>query len=353
MDSYEKVLEKMEQAYEEQAGVVPDKYSDTGIKLRVLAGEIYSIGTEVEWLKKQMFPTTATGTALEKHAAERGLERRAAEKSKGEVTFMLEYVQNEGVVIPKGTVVSTTDEVPLRFLTTETSTIEVGTTYVNIPVEAEFGGSRYNVGYRDISVLVTSVPLVYSVVNQSAFTGGADAESDEELRNRLYYSYQNNNNGTNIAFYKGLAESVQGIYSAGIIPRNRGTGTVDIYISKYGTEADSELVSQVQGIMNKAREVNVSVIVYTARATAVDIYVNVEVKDGYTFEDVRQRCIAELKEYVTSLGVGASLYLSQAAERIYHIPGIKRFVFDYDYCDDVVFNNTRFPVPGDIEVGLL
>jgi uncharacterized phage protein gp47/JayE len=333
----------MENKYETITGFTPDEYSDTGIKLRLLAGEIYNIGTELEWFKGQMFPTTATGIYLDYHAKEKGIERKSAVKAKGTVTFMLEYVLEEAVTVPKGTVVSTEDEVPLRFITTKSATISKGSVYTNVEIEAEKGGSEYNVAERKINVLVTSVPNIYSVVNQSRISGGTEEESDDELRSRLVYSYRNINNGTNCAYYKELAESIEEVYSAGVAPKYRGTGTVDVFIAKQGAVADSSLVSKVQTLLSKEREVNVDVLVHSAVVSKVDIKVAIEVEDGYEFDDVKENCIAALNTYVNSLGVGGSLYLSEAGECIYHIDGVKRYSFDEDYCSDITFQSTRVP----------
>jgi uncharacterized phage protein gp47/JayE len=350
MDSYEDIFSKMEDEYEKVTGFVPDEYSDTGIKLKILAGEIYNVATELQWFKNQMFPTTASGDYLDYHAKERGLTRKASEKASGTVTFMLEYILEEGVTIPKGTVVSTDDEEPLRFITTKTATIDAGSVYTDIEVEAEKGGSEYNVAEKTITVVVTSVPNLHSVVNQGKITGGTQEESDSELRSRLLYAYRNNNNGTNCAYYKELAENVQGVYSAGVLPKNRGTGTVDVYIAKQGAVADNDLVNQVQAIMTDAREVNVNVLVRSATASSVDIKVELEIMDGYTFDDVKEKAIAVLTEYISSLGVGGSLYLSEAGERLYHIDGVKRYHFDEDYCSDTTYPQTRVPYAGTITV---
>lgn len=59
MESYGSVLERMQQTFQELAGFSADDASDLGIRLKVLAGEVYSLLNGVEWLKNQMFPQTA------------------------------------------------------------------------------------------------------------------------------------------------------------------------------------------------------------------------------------------------------------------------------------------------------
>ena len=66
MVSYDEILSRMENAYKEKTDVIPDENSDTGIKLRVLAGEIFNMGTELEWFKRQMFPSPTDAPAAER-----------------------------------------------------------------------------------------------------------------------------------------------------------------------------------------------------------------------------------------------------------------------------------------------
>ncbi|MGN1127268.1 MAG: baseplate protein J, partial [Ruminococcus sp.] len=107
MVSYDEILSRMETAYEEKTSVIPDENSDTGIRLRVLAGEIFNLETELEWFKRQMFPSTATGKYLDYHAKERGLTRRNSNFASGYVYFAIEYAIDTDVIVPSGTKLTT------------------------------------------------------------------------------------------------------------------------------------------------------------------------------------------------------------------------------------------------------
>lgn len=344
MDNYNEILSIMEKAYEEETGFVPDEYSDTGIRFRLFAGELYNLKTELEWFKGQMFPNTATGKYLDYHAEERGLSRREGIKAQGEVLFALEYAAEFPVTIPKGTVVSTDSTVPLRFITKEEKTIPVGTTFIKVPTVAETVGKSYNVAPQKIENLLTAIPGVIQVINLTSFTGGTNVESDDELRERLLYTYRNIDNGTNIAFYKNLAESVEGVYSAGVIPKNRGVGTVDVFIAKEGELADSPLVGKVAGVIQKAREVNVNVSVSSAKKVMVDVAVNIGIENGYDFEDVSSRCKEAIRNFILRLGVGNQLFMSDIGEVVYHTPGVRCYNFDRNYGGDYLYDQSRLPV---------
>ena len=75
MESYNNILARMNNAYKDTTGYTPDEYSDTGIRMRILAGEVFNLCSNIDWLKKQLFATTAEGEYLDYHAEERGLKR--------------------------------------------------------------------------------------------------------------------------------------------------------------------------------------------------------------------------------------------------------------------------------------
>ncbi|MBQ9674118.1 MAG: baseplate J/gp47 family protein [Ruminococcus sp.] len=351
MDSYNEILTKMEDAYEDTAGFVPDKYSDTGVRLRVLAGEIFNLKSEMEWFKNQMFPASASGVFLDYHAAERGLSRKPSAKATGIVTFAKEYADQTVTPVPLGTVVSTDSETPLRFVTIEDAYVPPGTTYVRVAVEAEKGGSEYNVDKEEICVAATTIPRIIQVINLTPMSGGADEESDEDFRTRLLDTYKNRNNGTNISYYRELALSIDGVYSVGVIPKNRGTGTVDVFINKSGGQyADNELISRVQTLMTKQREVNVDVKVQSASGVGMSAYLLIGIEDGYDFSVVKKQCVAAITSYINSIGVGGTFYLSEVGERVYHIEGVRNYNFDDDYCRDMSFGKSRFPICTEVTV---
>ena len=51
----------MKARYEQESGFEIDEASDIAVRLKVLAGEIYNMETTLDWTKRQMFASTATG----------------------------------------------------------------------------------------------------------------------------------------------------------------------------------------------------------------------------------------------------------------------------------------------------
>lgn len=350
METYENILKRMTEKYRELSGNTPHEASDIAIRLRVLAGEIYSSLVNIEWLKRQMFADTAEGVYLDYHAQSRGLSRRGASRAVGEVIFSITEPTAVPLTIPVGTVVATGGETPLRFETLETVVIPVGGTSIHADVKALSTGRAYNVAEGAVSVIVTPPAGVEFVTNPDPFTSGSDEESDEKLRIRIIDSFKNVSNGTNCAYYENIATQVAGITGAGVVPRSRGAGTVDVYVAGDGTEVSDEQVAEAQKLLSTLREVNVDVKVLKAEPVYAKLHIRLDVKDGYEFDEVKDKCIYALNEYISTRGVGGNVLLTEAGERIIHVDGVKEYMFTTALNGDLRLEKNQYPVTGTISI---
>ena len=80
-ETYESILSRLQRRFQELAGFPADDASDIGIRLKVLAGELFSACTNLDWLQRQVFPQTAQGIQLDYHAQQRGIQRKSAVRS--------------------------------------------------------------------------------------------------------------------------------------------------------------------------------------------------------------------------------------------------------------------------------
>ncbi len=348
METYNSILERMKNKYRELSGNTPAENSDISVRLSVLAGEIYSSLVNMEWLKRQMFASTAQGEYLDYHAQERGIERRSASYAFGSVIFSVTEPAVTEINIPAGVVVATQEENPLRFETTESVVIPVGATSAHAQVKALDTGRKYNVSAGKITVMVTPASGVEKVTNPDPCVSGTDTESDESLRQRIIESYKFASNGTNCAYYKTLSTQVEGVAGAGVIPKGRGVGTVDVYISGEGTEVSDEVLEQVQQKLQEMREVNVDVKVYVAEGENVDMLIYLDVVDGYEFDEVKSRCLKAVEDYICSRGVGGSVLLNHIVDVLYHLEGVRDFYIPSGSNFNIRCAENKFPVVGNI-----
>lgn len=325
MESFNEVYSRMLNKYNELTGIMPSDESDISIRLKLLAGEIIACQMNLDFIKNQAFIETATGEYLDYHGASRGLVRKESIKAKGVVAFKLETELTYTVAIPKGTLVATTGADTVTYETDIDVQIGIGKTLVSAPCTAIEGGRKGNAKATEVNVLVDSIADIYSVSNKNPFSGGVDAESDEDFRARILESIENVSNGTNIAYYKKLALSVAGVSSASVVALGRGAGTVDVYIYSYGEKASDKLVASVQALIDDKREINSDVKVFTAVPYATTVDVNIAVKNGYDFESVAEKCTTALQELISNLAVGEGLKCAELAEKIYHIEGVQNY----------------------------
>ncbi len=326
MESYSDILGRLQDSFLELTGFNADDASDIGVRLKVLAGELFSLYSKLNYIKKQMFVQTAFGESLDNHALERGLERKASVKSKGVLTFSRTNALPYDITVPAGTVCCTgSPENGIRFETVNEGVLVAGTTYVDVEAVSLEGGKDKNVSSRTITIMVSPPSGITYVTNNSRFSGGVDEESDEELRERIIDSYKNVSNGTNVAFYKSEALKYDGVFSASVIPRARGTGTVDIYVAGKGELVSEDLRSKIQTEINKLREINVDVLVKDPFLVSVSTILYITVGEDYVFSEVRDKCVTEIENYYDSLKIGEPFLVADIAERVYHVEGVKNY----------------------------
>ena len=324
--TYESILERMNEKYTELSGNLPRESSDIGIRLRLLAGELYALNSNMEWLRRQMFPNTATGEWLELHAAQRGLERRRGTKATGKIVFEADMPPEYDVVIPAGTICSN-GEGTLRYVTTEEYTLHRGSTLLLADCEAENSGKKYNIGIGKVRTIVTCFSVGLQINNSTSFTGGTDDESDESLRERLAENWRVSPDGANAAYLERIALGVEGVASAraGRIPSN--PGYVMVALGGRGDSPSSEAMAEARAALEQAKPLGITLIVEPAAFSFVDVNVTITPAAGYSFDEVRPRVETAIREFLLSLGVGRALKLSELGRVLMETEGVDNYAF--------------------------
>ncbi|MBQ6387903.1 MAG: baseplate J/gp47 family protein [Ruminococcus sp.] len=341
----------MKARYETESGFEVDEASDIAIRLKVLAGEIYNMETTLDWTKRQMFAATATGENLDNIAVQRGLTRKQAVKATGKITFRVPETLDYPVPIPRGTVVATDDEIPVRVVTTEDGEIPQASYFAEIKAEAELPGYRGNINVYAATVPV-SVPAAVSVVgNASRFAGGSDEESDTSLRGRVLQSYIAAPNGVNADYYKNLALTIEGVEKAGVVERIDGYGTAGVYVCGLREQVSDAVVGQLNALLSQNDCVGAMVTGYRAVLRNVDLEVTVKRKAGYSVEDVRVAVENAFADYVYSIPMGGRFYLSALGKYMFDTGCIENYEYDLSMQDIGASAATCF-MPGDTTIGV-
>ncbi len=349
MEQLEDILKRMEEAYEAESGCKPEDVSDTGLRLRVLAGELYRLRAEIQWLSKQAFPHTAAGEWLDRHGAQRGVTRREAAHAKGNITFSRYLPMSFDLVIPKGTVCSTTGEAPVEFETLEDGVLTAGSLTVSVPAQAVVGGPSGNAAAGYINTLVTALTGVNYVNNTAAFTGGREAESDEEYRARILRAYGDPPSGSNAAYYREIALAWPGVTAAGVSPRANGANTVKVYVWGDGAAPSADVISGLQEELSKRREVGVTVTVQAATTRTFNIGMSVEYRPGTDSARAQADIQTAVRAYFAGMKVGDPVYLADL-RRVASNAAPLTYLLLSASLSDYTGQAGILPVPGTIKV---
>lgn len=344
--TYDEILERMNSKFFELSGYEADRVSDIGIRIRLLAGEIFSLSSDIDTIKRQMFPNTATGQYLELHAQQRGLERRKGYKATGQLLFRLDTPLEYELTIPKGTICTTSDG-SLNFVTSEEAVIIRGGNFAFINTEAEKSGTQYNVSPNEVTTIVTYFSVGISIRNASSFVGGTDDETDSELRERIMYSMRNIPNGANADYYISLAKSVENVQSASVRKRD-GQSAIDVYIAGRGQLVLDSDCTEVQRVINANKALGVDVYILKAAKINVGVTVTINIESGYDFNTVKANLENNIREFFLNLCIGENVTLSALGDIVFHTDGITNYSFGS--MTDTEISQTEFAVLSEITI---
>ena len=146
--------------------------------------QIYQMYMFVDRAGKQNLLKYAYGEFLDNLAALKGIERTAAKPATVTIRFTLSEAQPGATAIPAGTRVT---DGTVYFATDEYAEIKAGETTVDVACTSiETGEALNGITEGSIQTLVDPIPYVESVTNTTETDGGADQESDESLKYRIY-----------------------------------------------------------------------------------------------------------------------------------------------------------------------
>lgn len=147
-----------------------------------------------------------SGGDLDDFCANFGLARIPGSRAIGTLTFSRSstIAANSSVVIPPGTQAITGTIPPQTFVTTVSTTLDVGQTSVDIPAQAVLEGPDANILANTPLQMGTTVTGITTVSNTNAFIGGSIDETDAQLISRFKSTVFRNLAGTD-QMYRGIA----------------------------------------------------------------------------------------------------------------------------------------------------
>lgn len=209
------IIRRVQADAESRMGKKAMRWSLVPVLVRVIAGVSHGLHGFIAFVLRQCFTTTAEGAYLERRASEYGIYRKSASAATGEVTFTGGSGQ-----VPSGTQLQAADE--SVYVTTSASVDG------KAPITAAVAGAAGNAPGGMELVLVSPVAGVMSSAVAGEITGGADAEDDESLRERLLQRQKNPPKAGTKADYVAWALAVAGVTRAWCYPQELGQGHVTV-----------------------------------------------------------------------------------------------------------------------------
>ena len=149
-----------------------------------------------------------------------GFTRFPAKRATGMVTFERTSAATSDILIPINTQVTTEGATPIVVQTTAPALLVIGQSTVDVPVQAAVGGTSGNVAANSLRFRVSPLTGISSFTNLAALTGGADAESDNQLRERWKSTVFRNLAGTE-QMYLAIALNDPAVTKASVLGATR------------------------------------------------------------------------------------------------------------------------------------
>lgn len=199
----------------------PDLDTSIGTPVRkiidVVAEVVAEASVDKYLLDYQYDIDSKSGADLDDFVALFGFSRLPAKRATGSVVFERSTASTtSNIMIPMGSQVATEDSVPVIVATVVPAVLPQGEYSIAVPVQAVVGGAQGNVSAESLRRRVTPLDGVNSFSNPAALSGGADPESDVQLRLRFKRTVFRNLAGTE-QMYLGIALDDAAVTHANVI----------------------------------------------------------------------------------------------------------------------------------------
>lgn len=248
------------------------------------------------------FVTHASGAWLDLKAADYSKKRKKAQKTQGLVTLSRTDSEAEAVKIGRGHVFKTKKDIngeELRFFALEAAVLQQGARSVDVLVEAEAEGSRYNVPEAQITRSLTFLNGIDEITNGPDWITreGSDTEDDDGLKTRTLRSWSELAARPIEDTFINAAEAVPGVlFAQADCQHPRGQGTVDVIVTGTAGEATEGLLAAVQEAVDKIAGAYDNILVKSSVTVAQDIEVVVTTSDVTDAGEIEARVAAILTE---------------------------------------------------------
>lgn len=296
--------------------------------LNAVSNTLVEAWTDIFQTKRGLHITTSAGNDLDLLAARWGLTRLTTRKSS--VVLLLNGTAT--TVIPANTIIVSSINSSVQYQTLKAITLGATNPDIQRPVSAESigdivlaesltAGSKTKVNSQELTRLLVPITGV-TVTNIAPSRGGADAESDDELRARILSQIDLLAQGTQ-AFYEAITKDADVTILHSIAAKNDNNG-VDIYLIKNSlmdyTQIELDIITAAVYDRQRAFQI---VTCKNATKKSIEISGVFFLKLGYTQTAVFSNVVSKVADYISSIfGFAAEVNYNNLIAEILKADGI-------------------------------
>ena len=241
------------------------------------------------------------GEYLENLGAIKHIHRKPAAGSTTTIRFAMKSKRTSAIGIPKGTRVTAGDNV--YFATDEYSEIPAGSLSVDVPATCTSVGqmtNNYDIG--DLNTLVDIIAFIDEAKNITKPEGGADIESDEALRQRIYMApaaYSSAGSADSYEYF--VRQFYTGVSSVRITSPSPRVVRVR-YLLENGSIPESESISRLKEYLSnpsiKPLTDSIEVLAPVKKTYSINITYYVNSSDQSRAANIQLKVVAAINDYI-------------------------------------------------------
>lgn len=279
-----------------------------------------------------VFPAWSYAGYLDNIAAGIGLSRKKATAAAGDLSL----TGAPGTYIPKGFAFATPKTAissNIEFEAMEAVTIGADGT-VTVPIQCVITGRDGNVLENSITLMSSPIGGIATIKNEKAMTGGAEDETDDDLRERIQERERNNEASFigNDSDYRRWAKEVDGVGDVTVVPEwmGKGTGTVKLIImDANGSPANQTILAAVYNHIispedryQRLAPIGSILTVSTATLVPIDITASITLEEDADIESIRQAFAAAFIGYFEEAKAEGFVRYTRVGSILSETPGV-------------------------------
>jgi phage-related baseplate assembly protein len=294
----EQIVSELIQIYEGITGRVLQPAQPERLLINAFAYRELILRQQIQNAALQTLVSFASAPALDYLGELVGVQRLSASAASCTLRFTL-ISGHGGVVIPAGTRVASQDG-KVIFRTAENADVNAGVNTSDVLAFADNIGAIGN-GYAaaEIIEILDPQPFIVSASNLSVTSGGADAETDDELRARIKLAPEQFTTAGSVGAYQFHAKSASPAI-LDVAVTSPSPGLVNVYpLAEGGLPTSSAILNLVAAACNaeRVRPLTDTVAVLTPTAVTYDVEVEIECYNTANTTVIQEQIEAALQAY--------------------------------------------------------